>query len=63
MIDNGNGDEPMSNHSHNPHFDDVLNAHLSRRSALKGSLGASIAALFGGAALTGCATTATGSAS
>ena len=58
IIDNGDGDEPVSNHSNNRHFDDVLNAHLSRRSALKGGLGASIAALFGGVGLAGCATTA-----
>jgi len=62
VIDNGNGDEPMSNPSRNPHFNDVLDAHLSRRSALKGSLGASIAALFGGVGLAGCATTTTGAA-
>ena len=45
IINNGEGDEPMSNLSVNRHFDDVLHTHLSRRSALKGSLGASIAAL------------------
>ena len=56
VIDNGEGDEPQSNPSTQPHFNDVLNSHLSRRSALKGTLGASIAALFGGAGLAGCAT-------
>lgn len=60
IIDNGEGDEPMSNPGTNRHFDDVLNAHLSRRSALKGGLGASIAALFGGVGLAGCATPAGG---
>lgn len=56
VIDNGDGDEPLGNHSANRHFNDVLQAHLSRRSALKGTLGASIAALFGGVGLAGCAT-------
>lgn len=61
IINNGDGDEPMSNTSGNRHFDEVLNAHLSRRSALKGTLGASIATLFGGVGLAGCATGAVGS--
>lgn len=60
IIDSGDGDEPLSNHSPNRHFGDVLNAHLSRRAALKGSLGASITALFGGVGLAGCAATAGG---
>jgi uncharacterized protein len=55
VIDNGDGDEPMSNDSGNAHFKQVLDAHLSRRTALKGGLGASIAALFGGVGLAGCA--------
>lgn len=58
IINNGEGDEPMCNLSPNRHFDHVLQTHLSRRSTLKGSLGASIAALFGGAGLSGCATSA-----
>jgi len=55
IIANGDGDEPMSNHSGNRHFDEVLQANLSRRTTLKGGLGASIAALFGGVGLAGCA--------
>lgn len=54
IINNGDGDEPESNPSHNTHFDDVLQAHLSRRTALKGTLGASIGALFGGFGLAAC---------
>lgn len=56
VIDNGEGDEPESNPSSNVHFQAVLSAHLSRRNALKGTLGASVAALFGGAGLTACTT-------
>lgn len=40
------GDERMSNHSSNPHFRDILEAHLSRRGALLGSLGAAVAAML-----------------
>jgi len=58
IIDNGDGDEPICNDSANRHFDDVLTVNLSRRSALKGGLGASVAALFGGFGLAGCASTA-----
>jgi len=61
VIDLGEGDEPQSNHSGNRHFSDILDASLSRRSALKGGLGASIAALFGGMGLSGCASTGGGS--
>ncbi len=61
IIDNGDGDEPLSNHSGNRHFDDVLETSLSRRSVLKGGLAASITALFGGVGLAGCATSAGGS--
>jgi uncharacterized protein len=57
IIANGDGDEPMSNHSGNRHFDEVLQANLSRRTTLKGGLSASIAALFGGLGLAGCAST------
>ncbi|MDO5624865.1 MAG: PhoX family phosphatase [Pseudomonadota bacterium] len=54
IIDNGNGDEPLSNHSGNRHFADILDARLSRRTALRSSLGASIGAMFGSAALVAC---------
>ncbi len=52
-IDHGEGDEPMSNPSLAPHFQDVLSARMNRRLVLKGSLGAAIAGLFG-TALQGC---------
>jgi len=60
VIDNGDGDEAMSNDSANAHFKQVLDAHLSRRTALRGGLGASIAAFFGGVGMAGCASTAGG---
>ena len=40
------GDERMSNHSPNPLFADVLDAALSRRTALLGSLGAAVTAML-----------------
>ena len=46
IIDNGDGDEPMSNQSANQNFETVLNARLSRRAVLKGGLGTAISALF-----------------
>jgi secreted PhoX family phosphatase len=49
-IDLGDGDEPMSNPSTAPHFQDVLATRMNRRTVLKGSLSAAIAGLFGGAA-------------
>ena len=48
-IDNGNGDEPMSNHSTNKTFEQVLESRLSRRDIFKGGLAASMAVMFGGA--------------
>lgn len=42
------------NQSNNPTFDDVLDAHLSRRKVLKGGLGLSAMAAFGAFGLTGC---------
>lgn len=48
-----------SNPSHNPRFESVLDARLSRRSLLRGGAGAAVA---GGAALSGCATPGTGGA-
>jgi hypothetical protein len=38
IIDNGDGDEPLSNHSGNRHFSDVLAVNLGRRRVLGGSL-------------------------
>ncbi len=40
-------DDIGNNHSANPEFSDVLNAHLSRRSLLKGSLGLAASSFFG----------------
>ncbi|MGC4394366.1 PhoX family protein [Hydrogenophaga sp. T2] len=51
MIDFNDED---SNRSPNPTFDSVLNARLSRRHLLRGGAGAAVA---GGAALSGCAST------
>lgn len=47
-------DEEDSNTSANPRFDAVLNARLSRRSILRGSLGTALTTAFGGLALAGC---------
>jgi secreted PhoX family phosphatase len=44
--EDSSGDEPMSNHSPNPHFSELLDAALSRRTALLGSLGAAVATMF-----------------
>ena len=62
IIDNGDGDEPLSNHSGNRHFSDVLAVNLGRRQVLKGGLAASVASLFAGAGLTACATNLAGGA-
>jgi uncharacterized protein len=50
-----NGDEPMSNHSNNPHFSSIIEKRLSRRQVLAGGLGAAVAGLF---AATGAASVA-----
>jgi uncharacterized protein len=49
-IEIDSGDEPLSNHSGNPHFNSVLDARLSRRDVLKGGLGAAMLGLFGASA-------------
>jgi uncharacterized protein len=41
-----NGDEPMSNHSNNPHFSSIIEKRLSRRQVLAGGLSAAVAGLF-----------------
>ena len=46
------GDEPLSNNSDNPFFDDVVRVALSRRGVLAGSIGAAVAGFIGGAAHT-----------
>lgn len=48
VIDNGDGDETPSNLSFNPCFEQILDARISRRGVIKGSLTASIAMIFGG---------------
>jgi secreted PhoX family phosphatase len=47
-------DDEDSNTSSNPSFDAVLNARLSRRNILRGSLGTALTTAFGGLALAGC---------
>ena len=47
-------DNEIVNHSSNQHIDSVLAARLSRRSALKGGVGATTAALLGGVSLSAC---------
>ncbi len=49
-MDGGNGDEPLSNPSTAPHFQEVLAARISRRSLLQGGLAAALGGLFGGSA-------------
>lgn len=44
-------DDPMSNHSDNPHFSTVLEDRLSRRQMLSGSLGVALAGMFVGSGL------------
>ncbi len=45
------GDEPLSNHSRNPSFAAILEARLSRRNVLKGSLGGAVLGMFSAPAL------------
>ena len=47
-------DEEDSNTSANPSFESVLNARLSRRGLLRGSVGTAATALFGSGVLAGC---------
>jgi secreted PhoX family phosphatase len=47
-------DDEDSNTSANPTFDAVLNARLSRRNILRGSLGTALTTAFGGLSLAGC---------
>lgn len=47
-------DDAIVNPSANTHFSEVLDARLSRRTAIKGGLSATTAALFAGTALSGC---------
>lgn len=47
-------DHEDSNTSNNPTFDSVLQARLSRRNILRGSIGTAMTAAFGGLSLTAC---------
>ncbi len=53
IVDNGNGDEPLSNHSNNPTFAAILEKRLSRRDILRGSLSMAVVGMFG-TSLVGC---------
>jgi uncharacterized protein len=46
-----NGDEPMSNHSDNPHFSSIIEKRFSRRQVLAGGIGAAVAGLFSAAGI------------
>lgn len=50
-VDHEEGTEPMSNHSGNRHFADVLAACYWRRTVLKGGKQTAIAGMFGGTAV------------
>ncbi|MDP3887289.1 PhoX family phosphatase [Hydrogenophaga sp.] len=52
----GNFNNEDSNHTANPHIDQVLDARLSRRGLLRGAAGAAGAGVLGTTALSGCAT-------
>lgn len=43
-----------SNTSNNPHFQDILNARISRRSVVRGGVGMTAAMMLGSAGLVGC---------
>ena len=43
-----------SNTSDNPHFQEILNARVSRRSVVRGGIGMTAAMMLGGACLVGC---------
>lgn len=53
-------DEPMSNHSDNPHFSTLLEKRLPRRQMLTGSLNVAVAGMFGLSELTTQAEVASG---
>lgn len=46
VIDNHEGDEPLSNHSDNPSFKQVFEKRLSRRAMMKGSMGTAMLGFF-----------------
>ncbi len=43
-----------SNTSDNPHFQEILNARVSRRSVVRGGIGITATMMVGGAGLVGC---------
>lgn len=47
LIESNQGDEPLSNHSDNPHFSTILEKRLSRRQVLTGSLSAAVVGILG----------------
>lgn len=47
-------DDTVSNFSDNPHFDQILNVRLSRRSIFKGAVGSGAAAILGSIGLSAC---------
>jgi uncharacterized protein len=55
VMDVDSGDEPMSNHSDNPHFANILEKRLSRRQVLSTGLTAAVAGMFGAATLANAA--------
>jgi uncharacterized protein len=61
LVEIDSGDEPMSNHSDNPHFATILEKRLSRRQMLTGSLGVAVAGMFGASGVTSLANAASGS--
>ncbi|MBS3952516.1 MAG: PhoX family phosphatase [Methylomicrobium sp.] len=61
LVEIDSGDEPMSNHSDNPHFSTILEKRLSRRQMLTGSLGVAVAGMFGASGVTSLANAASGS--
>lgn len=46
LIESNQGDEPLSNHSDNPHFSTILEKRLSRRQVLTGSLSAAVVGIL-----------------
>ncbi len=56
VLDENHGDEPLSNHSDNPHFADIVAERMSRRQMMAGSIGAAVVGLFGGSMLAEAAT-------
>ncbi len=56
VVDHGEGDEPLSNPSQAPHFNDVLAANISRRGIIKGGSAAALMGFFGANSLANAVT-------